>query len=628
MADVLAEKEHGALDSLTMRLRGALTDQYIIALAPIVRGLHLHSVVVGPAGLVVLHVKDWEGEIRPTQDRLWQERLASGRMVTHPNPASEARGATRALRAFLKDEFPSLHPAIRNLIVFTNSSIRFVRHGETDPPCTTIDQVAKRITALHSVPEETSISSEIRDTLAMALVERQLTATQRATQPFVFRSGRLLGIGKKAWTIRQVIKHVDKYPTDGVQHLRNGTLATWFADEGAMHLATLARDVMRQSEKEPRIYLEKFLLGAGLVRRPRLVVLPKRVNLGRVLSGETAVRRLRLRKGRGRGYVFGTVQPSDPWIRVDPDSFSGSLDAAVRVDTEPLLIAKRPYRAKIWVDSSASDDPVAVPVSVRVVSMPSALNRYLLRPVVASVVAGLLGAGVGWLLGSFGIQAPAWATGLAAFPLSTAFAWATLTGLFWALLGAIRGFLQPPVWSIAWAAGRWLARALFWSVVLASLSALALWFMARFYADVETNLADAVRTSIILFAVALAVLPATLGEASSIRPKEEAADKSSTARTFRRALWGAIGIALVFAALAGIRLVGPAWDRYCLDNKVVSAHEWATDRWARWEAGLNDWVDQMYARYSDRRAPGRSSPAWSPDMSWAKKDGSAWPWEN
>ncbi|HUV94853.1 MAG TPA: nuclease-related domain-containing protein [Anaerolineae bacterium] len=625
MAEQLADKGSELLDSLAVYLCKALPDEYALVCGPIVRGQQLGAVVVGPQGLIVLHTKDWQGEIRPSQHGVWQERLPSGRVVSHPNPGREVHSATKALRAFLRDEFPSLHPMIHHFVVLTKPGVKLMAHQATDPPCRTTDDLPKEILALGPPPEKASLASETREVLAQALLDRRLTATERASQPFIFRSSEPLGIGKKAWTIRQLIRHIDRRPDDGVHHLRNGTLERWFDDQGAVYLATLAREVMRQSEKDPRVPLESFLLRSGLVRRPRLAILPKRVDLGRVLSGETVRRRLRMRKGRGRGYLFGTVQPSDPWMRVAPDTFSGSLDAIVSVDTESLLIRRNPYRATILVSSSASNEPIRLPVVVRVASKPSALSRCLLRPLAGCIVAGLLGAGVGWSLGGAGTQPPSWLTRLTAPPVPSRAAWALLTGVFWALLGMLRGFWHHPAWSIAHAMGRWLLKTLIWGAVLSFLTGAGLWFAGKFYADMAVDIPETVRASIIFFAVALAALPSTAGEMWAARPKDPA-DASSKGRMLRWALSGAILVALVFVVTAGIRLAGPGWDWYGLDSRVGAASQWVGERWTRWEARLNDWVDQLYVRYYDPSAQSRLKPTAPADPSSAEKHGVAWPW--
>ena len=48
-----------------------------------------------------------------------------------------------------------------------------------------------------------------------------LAGTQHSNEPFVFRSGGLFHSGKQVKSIRAAIKHMDRYPEDGIYHLRN-----------------------------------------------------------------------------------------------------------------------------------------------------------------------------------------------------------------------------------------------------------------------------------------------------------------------------------------------------------------------------------------------------------------------
>ncbi len=134
MAKLVVARGWEASGSLGADLRQALTDEYVIAVGPTVRGHHLDAVLVGPQGLFVLHAKEWEGEILASERRPWRERLPSGRVVVHPNPRSDARRATRALRAFLRDEFPSLRPPIQHFVLFVKPGAKLATYGATHPP--------------------------------------------------------------------------------------------------------------------------------------------------------------------------------------------------------------------------------------------------------------------------------------------------------------------------------------------------------------------------------------------------------------------------------------------------------------------------------------------------------------
>jgi hypothetical protein len=179
---------------------------------------------------------------------------------------------------------------------------------------------------------------------------------------------------------------------------------------------------------------------------------------------------------------------------------------------------------------------------------------------------------------------------------------------------------------MAYAMGRWLLKTFVWGAVLSFLPAAGLWFAGRFYADLGADIPETVQASIIFFGVALAALPSTAGEIWAARPKEGPADASSKGRTFRRALSGAVLVALIFVVTAGIRLTGPGWDWYGLDSRVAAASQWVGERWTGWEANLNDWVDQLYVRYHDRSAQSRFKPTPPADPSSAEKPGVAWPW--
>ena len=592
-------------DPLGLSLRSALPDEYSFVSEPVVRGRPLDAVVIGPQGLFVLHVREWEGEIRPTQRGTWRERSESGRVVSHPSPAREAQRATRELRAFLRDEFPSLRPAIYHFVVLTKPGARVVAYGGAEPSCVRLEDVAREIAAV--APAEPGLDRESRESLALALHERQLTASQRASQPFIFRSSSFLGLGRKAWTIRQVVKQMDKRPAEGIHHLRNGSLERWLSDQGALHLAPLAREAVRESSIDRRVSLETFLLGTGLVRRPRISIKPRRLDFGYVLSGENTMRRLRARKGQGRGYLIGSLQASDPWLRVEPADFRGSHDPLVSIDTEPLMITEQPAKATILVESNASDRPIPIPVRIHVEPVPAGLSRYLLRPLAGLLVAAMFGAVVGWYLGGRGVRAPAWLTGRTSPPLTSKAGWALLTAFFWSLLGTIRGIYQPLAWPIAYAIRRWLSRTFFWGVTLCFLTAAALGLTAWLYPDVGRSITEATRQSFIAAAVAAAILPGTVGEILTARARRHAAVGPPQRTRLRTYALAAAAVALVFLILAGVRMAGPALEQYAADARVKSVQEWATHRLVQWEAALNGLRDDLFVHLYDRRAPAGSA---------------------
>lgn len=604
MAELLAAKGWLATGTLAARLQDALPNEYYIIPEPTVRGLPLDAIVVGPQAIFVLHIRDWEGDVVAVRRGPWREFRNNHPERVHLNPTDEARRASRAVRGFLQDEFPRLSPPIRNYLVLTSPSVRLVATELGEPLAMTPDTVSDAITSTGPTTDGALSDDAVREALAVALRERQLTASQRAKQPFVFRSGDLLSSGTTVRTIREAVRHMDRHPEDGIYHLRNGTLVAWLASEGADDLAELAREVMRQRVSDDRLVLESFLLATGLVRRPRLSVRPGTVNCGYVLSGERCYRPLHIAKGTGRGYLFGSLQPTRNWIHIEPRSFSGGpLKATVSVSTESLPIGRAPSGGEIRVTSSASGTPTDIPVRVRVMGVPSPVNRYLLRPLAGLLAAGAIGGALGWLLGSWGALGAPWLTGVFGPWGGEALGTAVLIGFFWAILGAFRGLMQPLAWPIGYALGRWLLRTIAWMVALIALTAVAMWVLRWAYPPAGDTLSDAVRFVAILVAPAFAALPAAVGEIRHSRA-EVAAGAEGRERRRRRPLVAAfVIVALLFVLALSARIFRPTIEAVDIEADTATAQEWALERWTQLETGLNDLIDRLMIRLYDRRAP-------------------------
>ena len=174
----------------------------------------------------------------------WRERPGGEREVHHPNPAKEVQAARQALRTFLRDEFTSLDPMICHLLVLTSPGARLAGSGETDPPVVSLDTAAQAIISTALPLDRSPLDLEPLELLSTALCDRGLTASQRAEEPFVFRSGGIFGSDKKVWTIRAAGRHMDRHPEDGVFHLRNGTLAQRLSEHGDIYLSpVVARSI-------------------------------------------------------------------------------------------------------------------------------------------------------------------------------------------------------------------------------------------------------------------------------------------------------------------------------------------------------------------------------------------------
>jgi len=589
-------------------LRQVLPSEYLVVGQPLICGVAIDAIVVGPQGLFVLHALDWEGQVTPSTGRRWVERTAAGKLRRHASPAGAAKRARRALLRFLKDEFPGLRPAIRQYAVLYDPNATLAPRRASRPPCVTLNTLGADI---QSVP--TSVrglrSQDVRQALALALEERRLTRSARVAQPFIFRSGGWLGRGRQARSLKQVVRHLDRYPQDGVYHLRNGTLEQWFREQGALHLARLARQTVQDNQRDARAALEAFMLGSGMVRRPRLVARPRRVKLGYVLEGQTAQASLALRRGRGRGYLYGRVEPSAPWVQVVPTEIEGKLQGSVTVDTSMLKIKREPWEGAVQVHSSASAEPIEVPVEVHVVPALPGVARVVLRPLLGLLLGALLGAAIGLLLGGAAMDPPLGLRDITDPPMSRPIAWALICGTLWGLVGLLRGLTWDPVLPIGVCVGRWLLRVLLWGLLLTALGFLSPWLARWLFPSATAAVPAALEQTIQLVAVALAIVPGTWGELLDARANRTARPKH---RALRGLLRGVAASLVVAALLVLLRLGEPLWERWQGTQHLGTARVWVEQRWEQLGAWVDDLWGEAYSRQNDRRAPTRLPPTPSP----------------
>jgi hypothetical protein len=334
--------------------------------------------------------------------------------------------------------------------------------------------------------------------------------------------------------------------------------------------------------------------------------------MGYVLAGESCTSHLRL-KGKGRGYPFGKLRTSDPWLRVDPKTFSGGpFEAVVTADTQALSISRTPWKAEVLIDSNASEEPLAVPVRVRVVGQPSRMDRVLYRPLAGALYAALLGAGIGWTIGRWAFPEASSSTSVGSVATSSTVLWALLVGLVWAVMGWIRGRNQPLAWPPAYSYGSWIVRTFAWAAAFSVLALAGQWVSRQFAASASASFAGGSAASVVSFATALAIFPATAGEVRSAQ-RSEGRPPPPTGGLLRPALVMTIaGLALGLVLVVGGQLLRPAVEEVDVSGTVTTSQGWLTERWMRVEKVADGLIDDLVIYYHERQRPGPAPAAVTP----------------
>ncbi len=521
------------------------------------------------------------------------------------------------MRRFLAEEFGALRlavfyfrvaaPAVRvtSWLVADRATWQVI-----EPAAAAGQELAQAILALPVNAGSALADPVLREQLAIAFRDRQISPWQCTVRPFVFRSaGGLLGATKAAWTIYDAIQHMDRHPEDGIYHLRNRSLEQWLIGEGALHLAELARNAAERCLDDPRRGLEEFLQATGLVTRPQPIVRPRRLDLGYILAGESATGRLTIQKGRGPGYLVGHLDTSDPCLRVAPIFFSGEqIEVAVTVDTADLLIQTRPYEALVAIHTAA-EQAVTVPVRFQVVPAPSAVQRYLGRPLVGAAVAAAVGGFLGliwWLNADLGALGPVgrWLPGAPLF-------WVALFSLLWAAMGALRGLLQPAAWPVSYALLRWFYAVLIWACALGLFGATAVWLWYQGYLE-----PGGVRGNVLWIAfhygVVLACLPATLEELLAAQQRGAAQPARTWRRLVRRAAWAVVSAGLLMALALAPVILKPAWEHSLQGDGFARLQRQALEKLTQANLAADRWFRELYLALSDERLPILMGPPAAP----------------
>jgi hypothetical protein len=275
----------------------------------------------------------------------------------------------------------------------------------------------------------------------------------------------------------------------------------------------------------------------------------------------------------------------------------------VSIDTESLPITQKTLEGTVHIESSASVEPV--PVRVRVVALPSPLNRYLLRPLAGALVAGLPGAAIGWTVGRWALEAPGVISRWAAEPVAPTLFWTVAVGLGWAALGWYRGLKQPAAWLTLYAGGRWLLRALAWAMGLCLLALVGHWSWGHLGPELGGSLPAPSVGAVLLVALAIAALPAVIGEVRSTRPRRQPPAISPGRLRFplRPLKLAGLGITVLLLLVFLVPVAARAWQQWDLERSWSSARRSAIEAWTELEAGISELLDSLSVRLLERAEP-------------------------
>ncbi len=573
MAELLIAKGWTPPDPLALDLEENLPERWTVVVGPKVWGRTLDAVVVTEQGLAVLHARDWGGTIRVAAQGEWHAIQPDGASQALPNPAEAVRATTRALVRYLADEFPMLHPPIAHIVVLTGTATPPPDAAGADLPVVRIADLLPAIEAVLPGAPEPLLSADAQAMVAHMLWQRRLTRRQKAANPFVFRSG------NAAWSIADLVAQADRAPDDGVYHLRNGTLARWFDEQGAPDLANVARDALQAFPLDARAALEVLLQETGVVERPTLSVYPPRLDLGAVVAGCEQTASFRIRQ-RGRGYLFGALFADSPWLHLETHTFAGADNTVtVRADTRELPIGSRPIEAIIHLTSPVIVAPVEVPVCLRVAPAPTAVRNRLLTPLLWSVATGALGALAVLLLMDWAAWPAENLHGLVASSSAALWAVAALRASAPARPQAMRALLG------------WLASVAAWTLLLAGGAALLSWLLA------------AAGVSAPAWMAALPVAAGACGALAALAGRRRQPGQADPPLLPHEIVSAWVRRGAVFAALLlAVVMVFAGWQHPDVQRVRQASQAWLAARLGEADAQLDTWSDDLQVRYYDRRA--------------------------
>lgn len=212
--------------------------------------------------------------------------------------------------------------------------------------------------------------------------------------------------GNPATTPEELAELCTRYPEEAADYLLAGEIESWLHDIGAPDLARVTKRI-RVTTGDPQVGVERFVqavMGPNTSSRGRstggrltgsqisrvggpsalptlnIEVRPDRLDFGQVNPGISSPMLLYITGNKGTS-VRGTIQPVEPWIIVDTQSFDGmSTLVRVRVDSTDLQMVSHSlsnisqpvsthYEGSILVQSTNELDEYHIAVVVDVLSL-------------------------------------------------------------------------------------------------------------------------------------------------------------------------------------------------------------------------------------------------------------------
>jgi hypothetical protein len=139
-------------------------------------------------------------------------------------------------------------------------------------------------------------------------------------------------------------------------------------------------------------------------------------------------------------------------------------------------------------------------------------------------------------------------------------------------------------------------------------AAMGLWIWGLLSGQPAPQLFSAGSLRVVLVVLALAVVPAAIGEMQAARLSGDTPIRANRRSLLRPLAGVGIGLALLAILSLGVRTAGPAWQQANTSGKLEAVQERASGWWKAAEGKLYGAVDRYYLKRYDRRAKPQSTP--------------------